>query len=128
MLRFLKTGDYKYEKPGKEDKPKLSKTQKRKLKQRAKNEAVVGNVIVIAPGSQSTWEDNTKKEMTSVPAEVAASLFHIDVYAVAGMLSSPSLSVVKPDILIAARLLRHSFAEGACNQEIRAWNQVRRFL
>lgn len=81
MFAFLTTGDYQVEQATATEGPKLSKKQKKKLKQRIKNEAAVGNVVV---------EPVEKvEEGKPSPDATAKTLFHIDVYAIAGKFFSP---------------------------------------
>lgn len=76
MFAFMMTGNYHFEKSAATEAPKLSKNQKKKLRQRIKNKTAVGNVAAEAveqcEGGNSSADTTTK------------TLFHIDVYAIAG--------------------------------------------
>lgn len=83
----MKTGNYDYENVATIDAPKLSKSQRKKLRQRNRNDVVVAeNDATGSPASQAG------NEQQSTADEVAKLLFHVDIYAIAGHPDDPLLS------------------------------------
>lgn len=83
FIQFLETGDYELAAVlSWGECAKLSKNRKKKLKAVTKNAAVVGNVSVECKDIAAAAK--LKQEMEVVQSKVVSTLFHIDIYAIAG--------------------------------------------